>query len=602
MKKQDEEIEVLSFDTDEAISNEIDEMLDFIDLSDTDNKEKTDQEKILEENAKQDTITVLNHTKERLDEYKPSIRDFNIKSAKTRKIVKKAMLYTVIVMLLGFEFFINKTGNLLNDLRVYASDNEPIRIVENDKYGYIDYTGKKIVNPKYSYGEDFVKDYAIVKDSSNLPLIIDKGGKEAVKTGTYFSIYRAKDNIVASKITKNGLKYGILDKDLKLKTEFKYDMISYVDDCYTFTYKNSVGVINNSGKEIFKYKLSSDDDKIIEVNASNVNDDSVRYASVKVNGTSQIINLNDGTVVSSPTLNNIISSDNNVFYETDEDNNRTVLYVYENEIKLESNDYIDLSVLSIKTGVIKALKKDYSYDYISAKTKEQLKKGLKDSDVYYGTDIFLYKDYNYKKGKTYIKMVREGEEYKSIDQDFSIEKPFINGISIVKFSDGLYGYLNSEGNLISDTHFIEANCFDSYGDAIAKTSDGYGVINKEGKVIIDFNNTDIKMASSLVKKNSFKDKNNVFYAEKKDNRYVLYNSSGKRVNKSFYDNITFDLNYPIFLASTESKDLIITSSLNEIEVTSSNVSYKAYKNYIIVKNEYYNYNGKLIYIDNRKGE
>lgn len=600
MKKQDEEIEVLSFDTDEAISNEIDEMLDFIDLSDTDNKEKTDQEKILEENAKQDTITVLNDTKERLDEYKPSIRDFNIKSAKTRKIVKKAMLYTVIVMLLGFEFFINKTGNLLNDLRVYASDNEPIRIVENDKYGYIDYTGKKIVNPKYSYGEDFVKDYAIVKDSSNLPLIIDKGGKEAVKTGTYFSIYRAKDNIVASKITKNGLKYGILDKDLKLKTEFKYDMISYVDDCYTFTYKNSVGVINNSGKEIFKYKLSSDDDKIIEVNASNVNDDSVRYASVKVNGTSQIINLNDGTVVSSPTLNNIISSDNNVFYETDEDNNRTVLYVYENEIKLESNDYIDLSVLSIKTGVIKALKKDYSYDYISAKTKEQLKKGLKDSDVYYGTDIFLYKDYNYKKGKTYIKMVREGEEYKSIDQDFSIEKPFINGISIVKFSDGLYGYLNSEGNLISDTHFIEANCFDSYGDAIAKTSDGYGVINKEGKVIIDFNNTDIKMASSLVKKNSFKDKNNVFYAAKKDNRYVLYNSSGKRVNKSFYDNITFDLNYPIFLASTESKDLIITSSLNEIEVTSSNVSYKAYKNYIIVKNEYYNYNGKLIYIDNRK--
>ena len=130
MKKQDEEIEVLSFDTDEAISNEIDEMLDFIDLSDTDNKEKTDQEKILEENAKQDTITVLNDTKERLDEYKPSIRDFNIKSAKTRKIVKKAMLYTVIVMLLGFEFFINKTGDLLNDLRVYASDNEPIRIVE----------------------------------------------------------------------------------------------------------------------------------------------------------------------------------------------------------------------------------------------------------------------------------------------------------------------------------------------------------------------------------------------------------------------------------------------------------------------------------------
>lgn len=599
MKKQDEEIEVLSFDTDEAISNEIDEMLDFIDLSDPNNSENKDQEKTLEENIKQDTITILDNTNKRLDEYKPSIRDFNIKSAKTRKIVKKAMLYTVIVMLLGFEFFINKTGDVLNDLRVYASDNEPIRIIENDKYGYIDYTGKKIVNPKYSYGEDFVKGYAIVKDSSNLPFIIDKGGKKAVKTGTYFSIYRAKDDIVASKITKNGLKYGILDKNLKVKTEFKYDMISYVDDCYTFTYNDSVGVINTSGKEIFKYKLSSSDDKIIEVNVSNVNDNSVRYASVKVNKTSQIINLNDGTIVSLPTLNNIVPSDNNVFYETDEDNNKTVLYVYKNEINMESNDYSNLSVLSINTGVIKALKKDYTYDYISVKTKEQIKKGLKDSDVYYGTDVFLYKDYDYKKGKTYIKMVKEGEVYKVIEQDFNIEKAFINGIAIVKFSDGLYGYLNEDGNLISDTHFIEANCFDSYGDAIAKTSNGYGVINKDGKVVIDFNNADIKMASDKVKQNTFKDKNNVFYAVKKDNRYALYNSNGKRVNKVFYDNITFDLNYPIFLASTESKDLIITSSLNEIEVTSSNASYKAYKNYIIVKNEYYNYNGKLIYIDNR---
>lgn len=599
MKKQDEEIEVLSFDTDEAISNEIDEMLDFIDLSDPNNSENKDQEKTLEENIKQDTITILDNTNKRLDEYKPSIRDFNIKSAKTRKIVKKAMLYTVIVMLLGFEFFINKTGDVLNDLRVYASDNEPIRIIENDKYGYIDYTGKKIVNPKYSYGEDFVKGYAIVKDSSNLPFIIDKGGKKAVKTGTYFSIYRAKDDIVASKITKNGLKYGILDKDLKVKTEFKYDMISYVDDCYTFTYNDSVGVINTSGKEIFKYKLSSSDDKIIEVNVSNVNDNSVRYASVKVNKTSQIINLNDGTIVSLPTLNNIVPSDNNVFYETDEDNNKTVLYVYKNEINMESNDYSNLSVLSINAGVIKALKKDYTYDYISVKTKEQIKKGLKDSDVYYGTDVFLYKDYDYKKGKTYIKMVKEGEVYKVIEQDFNIEKAFINGIAIVKFSDGLYGYLNEDGNLISDTHFIEANCFDSYGDAIAKTSNGYGVINKDGKVVIDFNNADIKMASDKVKQNTFKDKNNVFYAVKKDNRYALYNSNGKRVNKVFYDNITFDLNYPIFLASTESKDLIITSSLNEIEVTSSNASYKAYKNYIIVKNEYYNYNGKLIYIDNR---
>ena len=91
MEKQ-EEIEVLDFDIDEAVSNEIDEMLDFIDLSDTNDNENINQEKKLEENIKQDTITILDNTNERLDDYKPSIRDFNIKNAKTRKIVKKAKI------------------------------------------------------------------------------------------------------------------------------------------------------------------------------------------------------------------------------------------------------------------------------------------------------------------------------------------------------------------------------------------------------------------------------------------------------------------------------------------------------------------------------
>ena len=114
-------------------------------------------------------------------------------------------------MLLGFEFFINKTGDVLNDLVVYASDNEPIKIEQNAKYGYIDYTGDKIVNPKYLYGEDFIKGYAIVKNGSDLPLIINKGGKEVIKAGEYFSLYRANSDIIASKVTKDGLKYGILN-------------------------------------------------------------------------------------------------------------------------------------------------------------------------------------------------------------------------------------------------------------------------------------------------------------------------------------------------------------------------------------------------------
>ena len=605
MKNNDEEVETLDFLSDEEVSNQIDEMLDFIDLSDIPNNSNDNKQlqELLTSSDKTENKVEIDASREKLDEYKPSIKDFNIKSAKTRKIVKKSMLYVIIVMLLGFEFFINKTGDMLKDLRVYASSINPIRIIQNNKYGYIDYTGEKIVNPKYSYGENFVKGYAIVKDSSNLPLIIDKGGKEVVSTGTYFSVYRAGTDIIASKVTKKGLKYGILDANLKEKTDFVYDMISYSGDVYTYTKENSVGLINIDGKEVFEYKLTDNDNKIIEVSVSSVSNlDYQRYAAVKVNSSSQIVNINDGTVVFGATLNEIVPEENNVFYEVRENNNKRYIYVQDNKIILESDDYLSLNISSIETGILKALTSSYTYEFISTKTMEQIKKGLTLNDVYEGEKIFIYKEHNYKKNKDSFILVKKGEIYKTIDANFTIEKPYKNGIAIVKFFDGTYGYLNEDGNLISDEKFIEASEFDSYGEAICRTIEGYGVINKDGKVIIKFENESIKMASGEVKKKTIaNNNNNVFYAVKKDNKYAIYNSNGKRVNKTYYDDIVFDETQPLIKAATDSKDLIITSeSLNEISLTSFNTLYEAYDNYIIIKNEYYNYSGKLIYVDNSK--
>ncbi len=185
-----ETVEMLDFENDIKVSSEIDEMLDFIEI--TPKKSQNEElEELLDTVSNSETVLKIEEPNSKIDEYIPSIKDFNIKSAKTRKIVKKAMLYVIIVMLLGFEFFITKANNTLDDIRVYASDTDPIKIVQNDKYGYIDYTGRKVVNPKYSYGEDFINGYAIAKDSSNLPFILDKGGNEVAPVGTYFSLYRA---------------------------------------------------------------------------------------------------------------------------------------------------------------------------------------------------------------------------------------------------------------------------------------------------------------------------------------------------------------------------------------------------------------------------
>ncbi|HIU39712.1 MAG TPA: WG repeat-containing protein [Candidatus Aphodocola excrementigallinarum] len=603
---EDDTVEMLDFEADKKVSNEIDEMLDFIDLTDQkkesekQNKEELDDLLKSVNDDKQNKVEITASEK-KLDEYVPSIKDFNIKNAKTRKIVKKVMLYVIIVMLIGFEFFINKTGDVLNDLIVYASDNDPIRIVQNDKYGYIDYTGDKIVNPKYSYAEEFVSGYAIVRDASNLPLIIDKGGKVAVNTGTYFSLYRADTDIIASKVTDDGLKYGILNSSLKEKTKFNYDLISYQDGCYSFVNGNTVGLINLDGKEIFTYKLTDSDDKVIDVKTSSVNGNYTKYAVVTVNKTSQIVNLDDGTSVYSPTLNEIVPEENNVFYEVINDDARRYIYVENNEVILEVESYNSLIMPSIEAGVLRAINSNYEYEYISTKTKEQLSDNITEDNSFYGDDIFMYYTYNSRRRKNDIALVKNGEVYKTIEADFEIEKEFHNGFAIVKFSDGKYGYLNEDGNLLNDVHYDEAGQFDSYGEAIAKTSSGYGVINKDNKTIIDFENEEIKMASSLVKQKTASNRNNVFYAVKKDSLFVLYKDNGKKVDNLHYTDIVFDDVYPVVKVATDAKDVLLTTEdLNEIPLTSFNNEYEAHDNYIIVKNEYYNYNGKLIYVDNNK--
>lgn len=600
----DEPTEMLDFSADLKVSDEIDEMLDFFDTN-SKHPESSDQTEIIKEVEKEaNTKIELNYEKEKLNEYIPTLKDFNIKSAKIRKIVHKTMLYVVIVMLLGFEFFINKTGNILNDLKVYASDNQPIRIVQNEKYGYIDYTGRKIVNPKYVYGEEFIKGYAIVKNSSNLPLIINKGGKESIPTGTYFSIYRAGIDIIVSKVTKKGLKYGILDENLRKKTEFLYDTISYDGNLFTYVRENTVGLINKEGKDIYKYKLTDNDNKKISISVSNVTDDGFkRYGVVTINSSSQIVNLDNGKTVSSPTLNKIIPEENNVFYEKLPNGVKKYLYVEDDKVLLESDDYIKLSISSSETGVLKALDTSHNYTFISTKTLEQLKKGLKDEETYDGDSAFMYVSYNYKKNESQINIVKNGEVVNTITGDFTIDRGFKNKIAIVKYNDGKYGYINSDGNFINNEHYVEAGEFDSYGDAIAKKDSGYGVVNSEGKEVIDFSNVEIKMAPGNVKKNNREESKNIFYAVKKDNRYGLYNSKGKKINKEYYDDVSFDNNYGLVKISTDIKDvLIVSKTLKEINLTSSKIEYKAYSNYVIVKNNYYNYDGKLIYVDSSKGE
>ncbi len=596
-----DDVELLDFkEQDQAVSREIDNMLDFIDASDS-NKPQILTE--LVESTKDYNPSEINNSLKPLKAYEPSIKDFNIKNEKTRKIVHKAMLYVIILMLVGFEFFINDTGNSLNELKVYASDNQPIKIIQNEKYGYIDQNGNKLVNPKYTYAEDFVRGYAIVKNGSNVPLIIDKAGKEVAKAGNYFSIYRAGENIVAAKSSKGGLKYALLTSNLKNITEFKYDNLTYLETNLSFIKDNTVGLLNMNGKEIYSYKLTDTDEKSISLVTSSVTDKSYqRYGVVTVNKSSSVINLEDGAVVYPPTLNEIVPEENNVFYENI-DGVRRYFYVQDNKIVLESDDYSSLNIASIKAGVLKALRKDNTYEFISTATKEQFVKNLSLANAYLGDDAFIYSTRNYRKNINTYTLVKNGKIIKNIDNISGVERGYKNGYAIAKLSDGSFNYIDLDGNLLNDEHYIEAQDFDELKTAIVKTNDGYGVINDHGSYILNPIYKEILTASSESRLMALQSPGTVFYAAREVSKFVLYDKNGKRIGKEYYDEIVFDKKYPVLKAANDVNDMLITTeNQSKIMLTSYNTKYQAFENYIIVKNEYYNYEGKLIYVDNSKGD
>ena len=575
--------DIETLDIDEEVSNSIDEVLD---ASFPTEKKKKNNNNIFNN---------LNNSE--LDTYVPSIKDFNIKSAKTKKVVKKAMLYTIIFMLFTFEFFINKAGDTLNDLRVYASSNNPIMIIKNYKYGFIDHTGMVLSNTKYSYAENYINGYAIVKDENNLPLIIDKGGKEVVNIGDYFSMHRAGDDIIVSKTTKKGLKYGILRSDLKQVVDFKYDTISYENGIITFVNNNYAGIINKDYKEIYKFKLNENDSKNISIVPSYIDGtNDFTYAAMTLNKSSQIINVKNGNIITQPTLNKLVPLDNNVFYEEKGNIDKEYYYINNDKIVIDSIDYNSLEMPSLKAGVLKAFTKSFKYEVLANKTGEIID-DLTVSDSYFGDDAFIYKTYD--DGNEVYKIVKDGEISATIDGIKGIKKGYKNGFAIVVYDDDTYGYVDVNGNLLNEEHYSSAYSFDEYGEAICKKDNKYGVINKNNKVIMDFEYKLIKSAPSNYKKNTSNDSNTVFYTAIEENYYKLYNKNGKKINNSNYSNVIFDKDYGfVKLSSNTGDSLLITSSLYKIPIDSMSTKYEAYDNYVIVNDKYYNLKGKVIYVLN----
>ena len=117
------------------------------------------------------------------------------------------------------------------------------------------------------------------------------------------------------------------------------------------------------------------DDKDIDIEISNVDEDvplSDRYAKVKVNNSSTIINLETGKEVYSYTLKDINVLKNNVFYIISDsvDENSTYIVVKDGEVKYKTDKFKRLRIDDIKSDIIIGVNNDTSISYINMLTQK----------------------------------------------------------------------------------------------------------------------------------------------------------------------------------------------------------------------------------------
>ena len=125
--------------------------------------------------------------------------------------------------------FIDTLGNVVVDF-IYDNaanfNNGLARVVKDNLYGFIDASGREVVPCKYTYAHDFINDSAVV--STEKYGVINKSGELLYPMELDSLVYEDQLVIVGCK----GDYYGILDRDGKEDSPFKYSYYDIVTNLY----------------------------------------------------------------------------------------------------------------------------------------------------------------------------------------------------------------------------------------------------------------------------------------------------------------------------------------------------------------------------------
>lgn len=521
--------------------------------------------------------------------------DKNIISKQKSELVvqKMSKVFPVIafafVSILGIYIFLNNAK---------ADNVNLIKIEEKAKTGYIDNSGEVIVKPKYLYGTDYYKGYAVVKNYNSLYGILDSKGKTKIAFGNIFTATLYGNRYVVSKFTSDGLKMGLLNENLDELTRFKYDNLTYSKSgVFIFTRDETMGIMNSDGKEIYTYKVDEVDDRNISIEISNLTEgnDSDLYAKIKINSSSTIINTTTGKEVYKYTLDDINVLDNNVFYIKNSSGKNKYFIIKNDKVVYESSDYKRIRVENLNSNIAIGIKEDASIDYINIIDKKVINND--ESIKYtYSDGVILKEQYNFNAKKIMYTIYTPSKEFGTFSDLKPYDNKYVNGYLKIKTENDKYEFVNKKGNVITKKEYEELSDFNKNGYAIVSNDNLYGVIDSKGKEIIDEKYDEIIFLNDNLFKNVKKISKNELFIFKENNKYGIINSDGKVVIKANYDDFdTITTKYPIIEGTYNGEKFLI--NLNTLKELSIKVSDKVeiYDNYIISSLNYYNYNGEQIY-------
>lgn len=510
---------------------------------------------------------------------------------------KKILLIIVAILVVGIfvgTFIIFKPfgkNALITNLKTGTS----FFIKDNDKYALFNSSGKQLTSFKFSDYYSFNYNSALVKLDDKYG-IISSSGKMLVDFGKYKKIEKNAALYVATNndeqeylLDNNGrLMFDLSNKNLDTYTNISEFVIvkDYKDKKYS--------VINYSGKNMVSFPVN---DGVKTTPKVNIVDE---YVSVFYDDKNYILDINSGKEIAS-----FEADIQYCVHQVDDDGKIITLSTCTSWYGKQDQIYHKL----IKNGKLYNIKEqcdNFIYNKgiymcaIDSKTyilNDELELGLQvDDKAYINENTYVIET------STFTNQVKPAQFYSNGNLLKTIECRELAKHGYMQ--DGLFllkTYSSSCGIPTNSYEFYDSNAENKFGKAFKKATlfddNKLSIVSEDGENYYLMNLSGKKVSNDYDKITFSKD----YYIVEKNKLYGLVDKDGKELIECTNINIDIDESLEKKYAKvTKTNDEYITYSLNSRkEITISNSKPKYYNNYIIVEKnniqEYYTYDGKKFF-------